>query len=214
MSEARSEILARIRAARITAPPQAPPVAPPQAPLSVSPQAPPGAPAPVGLVGLFCERVAHYDATVRRVATDSVAENLGSLIVAGSKVVAPRGFPQQWTAGLNALVVDGEELTKRDLDGFATVLSTCAVAVAETGTVILDGGVGQGRRALSLLPDHHVVVVKESQIVAGVDDAVGKLDPRKPLTWISGPSATADIELVRVRGVHGPRRLDVVVVGA
>ena len=99
------------------------------------------------------------------------------------------------------------------LDGVDTVLTGCALAIAETGTVVLDGGPRCGRRALTLVPDHHVCVVDAGQVVAGVPDAIAALAPRAPLTFVSGPSATSDIELERVEGVHGPRRLEVVVVG-
>ena len=157
---------------------------------------------------LFAERVADYRATVSWVES-SVADALLPLL--SGRVLVPSGFPGDW---LPAVPVVGDEpaLGVRALDDVDVVLTTCAVAIAETGTVILDGGAGQGRRALTLVPDHHVVVVRRDQVVAGVPDALRQLDPQRALTWISGPSATSDIELNRVEGVHGPRRLDVVIV--
>jgi len=92
------------------------------------------------------------------------------------------------------------------------VITGCAVAIAETGTIVLDAGEGQGRRALSLLPDYHLCVVGSDRIVGTIAEALERLEPRRPLTWISGPSATSDIELQRVEGVHGPRTLEVVIV--
>ena len=115
------------------------------------------------------------------------------------------------------LVVDDPPLSARQLDGVDAVLTGCALAIAETGTIVLDGGERSGRRALTLVPDHHVCVVEAASIVAGVPDAVDALAAAaaegRPITLVSGPSATSDIELDRVEGVHGPRLLDVLVVG-
>jgi L-lactate utilization protein LutC len=115
----------------------------------------------------------------------------------------------------NARVVDTSDLTPRRLDEVDSVISACALAVAETGTIILDGGSGQGRRLLTLVPDHHICVIRvPDQVVASVPQALEGVDPTRPQTWIAGPSATSDIELDRVEGVHGPRTLDVILVSA
>ena len=103
-------------------------------------------------------------------------------------------------------------MTVQDLDRCDGVISGCAVAIALTGTIILDGGTAQGRRALTLLPDYHLCVVRADQIAGTVAEALTRLDPSRPQTWISGPSATSDIELNRVEGVHGPRNLAVLIV--
>jgi L-lactate dehydrogenase complex protein LldG len=158
-----------------------------------------------GAVERFCERVAEYRATVHRTSDlrATVAE-----ICAGRRVGVPPGMPD---LGLD-VVVDDPPLGPRELDRLDAVLTGCALAIADTGTIVLDGGERSGRRALTLVPDHHVCVVEASKVVASVPEAVAALDPRRPLTFVSGPSATSDIELDRVEGVHGPRVLDVIVV--
>lgn len=162
-----------------------------------------------GLLELFVERVRDYRAIVHVVPAEevraTVAEALGE-----RRVVVPDGFPSEWLPS-SPVVRDEPPLSATDLDRLDGVVSTCAVAVAETGTIVLDGGLGQGRRALTLLPDYHLCVVTADQVVPSLSEAVAALDPHRPLTWISGPSATSDIELNRVEGVHGPRTLEVIV---
>jgi L-lactate dehydrogenase complex protein LldF len=164
----------------------------------------------------FCERVSDYRAQVFRVTPEAVGETVADVLgrATSSRVVVPADIPDEWLPHRDRFTVqhDYADLSAPELDGFHATVSGCALAIAETGTIVLDGGARQGRRALSLVPDHLVVIVFARQVVGGVPDAVAELDPRTPQTWISGPSATSDIELNRVEGVHGPRRLDVVVV--
>jgi L-lactate dehydrogenase complex protein LldG len=173
-------------------------------------------PAGTDVVELFAERVADYRATVHRCPAEDLAGVVGEALArrGARHLVVPAGVPEAWLAasiGLEPLP-DDPPLSKTELDAADGVITGCAVAVAETGTIVLDAGDGQGRRALSLLPDYHLCVVEASRIVGGVAEALERLDPRRPLTWISGPSATSDIELQRVEGVHGPRHLEVVIV--
>jgi L-lactate dehydrogenase complex protein LldG len=175
-----------------------------------------GGPAGQELLELLVERLVDYRAAVRRSSTALVAAAVvAALTERGARRVAvPDGI---LPAGLERLepgielVGDDPPLTPARLEELDGVLTGCAVAIAETGTIVLDGGPGQGRRALSLVPDYHLVVVTAAQVVATVPQAVARLDPTRPLTWISGPSATSDIELDRVEGVHGPRTLEVIV---
>jgi L-lactate dehydrogenase complex protein LldG len=157
----------------------------------------------------FFDRLAHYEATTHQVAEHDLDETVRGLL-GDRKIVTPAGIPDAWVA--NPLT-DDPPLDPRELDAADGVITTCAVAIAQTGTIILDGGAGMGRRALTLVPDYHLCVVEQNQIVSSVPEAINTIrDPTRPLTFISGPSATVDIEMVRVRGVHGPRRLEVIVV--
>ncbi|HEX6446495.1 MAG TPA: LUD domain-containing protein [Streptosporangiales bacterium] len=169
----------------------------------------------VDRLGRFAERVADYRATVHRVAPDALAGAVASALDrrAARRVVVPADLPADWLAATDAEAVrDHGALTATELDGMHGVVTGCAVGIAETGTIVLDAGDRQGRRALSLVPDYHLCVVFADQVVASVPEAVARLDPRRPLTWVSGPSATSDIELDRVEGVHGPRTLEVLLV--
>nr|WP_235529450.1 LUD domain-containing protein [Nocardioides sp. Soil774] len=167
----------------------------------------PRAPDRGDLVALFVERVEDYRAVVTRCAADEV-EQVVRDVVGAARVVVP---PSLGIAVDDA--VGDEGFTATELDGFAAVVTRARVGIAETGTIVLDHTPDQGRRAITLVPDLHVCVVDASQVVADVPDAIALLDPARPLTWISGPSATSDIELDRVEGVHGPRTLHVVLVG-
>jgi L-lactate dehydrogenase complex protein LldG len=168
------------------------------------------------IVALFAERAADYRAVVERVPADSVAAAVARALAGVSQFVVPDGLPAEWLAEVPAtknIVRDDPPLSARDLDRVFGVVTGCAAAIAETGTVILDHGPGQGRRALTLVPDFHLVVVVADQVAADLADAFARLDPARPHTLISGPSATSDIELIRVEGVHGPRNLHVLIAG-
>ena len=163
---------------------------------------------------LFAARVEEYGAAVIRPGPDDVAAQVTAALRQreARRVVVPAGFPVDWEPDAE-LLRDDPPLPTGELDTVDGVITSCAVAIAETGTVVLDHDAGQGRRALTLVPDYHLVIVRAEQVVALVPDGVAALDPARPQTWISGPSATSDIELLRVEGVHGPRTLDVLLVG-
>jgi L-lactate dehydrogenase complex protein LldG len=166
---------------------------------------------------LLAENLADYRAVVHRTSAAELPVRIAALLAGrGARtVVVPPELPGEWLAQAAGVerVEDSEELTPRDLDAVDSVVTGCAVAIAETGTIVLDGGPDQGRRRITLVPDHHVCVVRvPDQVVDSVPQALERLDPTRPLTWISGPSATSDIELDRVEGVHGPRTLEVVLV--
>nr|WP_237528373.1 MULTISPECIES: LUD domain-containing protein [unclassified Streptomyces] len=165
-------------------------------------------------VDLLAENLADYRAIVHRCTEDEVAGLLMRLYAErGSRtVLVPPELPPHWPAAVGPVRIhDRAVSTPHELDRVDSVLTGCAVAIAETGTIVLDGSPDQGRRRITLVPDHHVCVVRvPGQVVASVPQALERLDPARPLTWISGPSATSDIELDRVEGVHGPRTLEVV----
>ncbi|MGW1988736.1 LutC/YkgG family protein [Embleya sp. NPDC001921] len=195
-----------------------------------------------GVLELFVEHLRDYRAIVHEVAESGLADAVAGAVErrGAHRVVTPAGLPTAWTAGLAAgvCVPDGwtygpigelsddptnnrplppsrshaPHLTTAELDAADGVLTASAVAIAETGTIVLDAGPGQGRRALTLVPDWHLCVVRARDVVASVPQALERLTPGRPLTWISGPSATSDIELDRVEGVHGPRTLEVLIV--
>jgi L-lactate dehydrogenase complex protein LldG len=200
MSDARSEVLARIRAAL--------------GPDRTEPDVPRdyrrgNALARESAVELLSERLRDYRATVHQCTETELASTVRSVLADAGRIVVPPGLPPTW-APETATVDNG--LSASELDGYDTVVTGCAAACAETGTIVLDAGPDQGRRAITLVPDRHVCIVRAEQVVATVPELLERLDPCRPLTLVSGPSATSDIELRRVEGVHGPRTLDVVLV--
>jgi L-lactate dehydrogenase complex protein LldG len=214
---AREAILARIRQALAAAPP---PLAVTSGPAvtSIPRRYATRAPAGTDVVALFAERAGEYRATVQRVAAGDLPAAVAAALRGRSvgSVAVPDGLPAGWLTGLDrdvAVTVDAPPLSLRQLDGTDAVLTGAALAIAETGTVILDAGPDQGRRALSLLVDFHVCVLGVGQIVGTVVEAVARVPADRPQTWISGPSATSDIELNRVEGVHGPRNLHILITG-
>jgi L-lactate dehydrogenase complex protein LldG len=192
---ARDEILARMRSALKDA------SAPPAVPREYRRALEPG----TDIVAMLIDRLVDYKANVHH-----GAAAIEDALAGARRVAVPADLPAEWRLGSAAFVED-RGLTTAELDGVDAVLTGCAAAVAVSGTIMLDAGAAQGRRALTLVPDHHVVVVRRDQITGHLAEALPRLDPTAPQTWISGPSATSDIELQRVEGVHGPRRLDVVI---
>lgn len=194
---AREAILSRLRSALADAPPET--VVPRDYGTAL--------PAGTDLVALFTDRLRDYRAYVH--------DALPAALAGVGRLLVPADVPREWLAGFAGEVVVDEALALSTVDTVDAVLTGCAVAVAETGTIVLDAGAAQGRRAATLVPDRHIVVVRADQIVGRVPEAVRRLAAAgaatRPQTWISGPSATSDIELNRVEGVHGPRRLDVVI---
>ncbi len=168
------------------------------------------------IIAQFIERVGEYKATVLATTAADLPQAIAAAVSRQGvqRLVAPVDLPAAWAPDGMILLRDEPPLAREVLDTCDGVLTGCALGIAQTGTIVLDAGVGQGRRALSLIPDYHLCVVRAEQIVGIVPEAIAALAPRcrQPLTFISGPSATSDIELSRVEGVHGPRTLEVLVV--
>lgn len=173
-------------------------------------------------VQLFSERVREYKAEVELIKKDTISRKIREICDKENihKLVTPDGLDEKWLTEIESfvtLLTDSPQLSKDELNDSDAVITGCYTGVAQTGTIVLDSGPGQGRRVLTLLPDFHICVIDESQIVEIFPEAIQQLDEvvkssGRPITMISGPSATSDIELDRVEGVHGPRKLHVIVV--
>ena len=210
---ARDEVLARIRAALA------------RSPVGGAPggdQVPRGYRSSAGLdtgalISLLTERLHDYGTAVRRCPPSGVPAAVREALAerGARQVVVPAGLelPGLDGPGLGVTLLAEDGLSPGALDAADGVVTTAALAIADTGTIILDGGPGQGRRALSLVPDYHLCLLQAGHIVGIVPEAMARLPPGRPCTWISGPSATSDIELDRVQGVHGPRTLEVILIG-
>jgi L-lactate dehydrogenase complex protein LldG len=212
---AREEVLARIAAAHRAAPPPDLPYE--EIPRDYRTTSDFSAEA---LRELLIDRLVDYRALVRQCSVDDLAGTIATALNDRGiqAIVAPSGLDSSWTKDLSPEVLTegvapDDQLSVAQLETAEGVITGCAVAIAETGTLILDGSPGQGRRVLTLIPDYHLCVVFADQVVADVPEALARLEATRPLTMISGPSATSDIELNRVEGVHGPRTLEVIIVG-
>jgi L-lactate dehydrogenase complex protein LldG len=168
-------------------------------------------------IELFIDRLVDYDTEVIQVGSDAEIAGAVAQALANAQVtylLAPSAFPREWLPeGIHVTFDEG--LSHEALNREKTVITTCEAAVASTGTIVLVHGGSQGRRVITLLPDHHICIVRRNQVYGVLPEALDaiKSDAAKPITTISGPSATSDIEMVRIRGVHGPRSLTVVLVG-
>jgi len=166
------------------------------------------------VVSLLIDRLVDYDSEVVRVTSTGVAEAIATLLAKSNetRLIVPAGLPPEWLPTGLELLRDNPPLANETIETAHAVLTGCEIAVASTGTLILRHGPAQGRRVLSLLPDHHICLVREDQIVETIPEAFARIADATTdaLTTISGPSATSDIEMTRIRGVHGPRRLSVI----
>ena len=167
------------------------------------------------LIDLLIDRLQDYGARVLRITPDAVPQSINRLVEArgASRMVMPPGIPRAW-APQSVCFTEDTALSPAELNTFDGVLTTATLAIAQTGTIVLQNAPGQGRRALSLVPDYYLCLLRTDQIVETVPEAFAQLAPTAtlPTTFISGPSATADIEMTRIKGVHGPRTLDVLLI--
>ena len=211
MTAAREEIIGRVRAALADVPAD-----------DVTPvdwaYGRPSSTGDLGLVDRFAERVADYKAVVERVNSAHLSDHVNALLENLDGPVIADAVVRDLLSGVDPVWLSDDDLSPTELDAASAVITTVAVGIANTGTIVLDHGAGQGRRAVSLVPDVHLCLIRTDQIVSDVPEAVARLIEQgsaiRPQTWISGPSATSDIELDRVEGVHGPRTLHVIIVEA
>ncbi|MCI1675081.1 MAG: LUD domain-containing protein [Ancrocorticia sp.] len=208
-TDARTEILQRIRAAG--------PIVAPEIPRNYRVASDDSPEARQAIVDQMEQALLDYSATVTRCTADGIPDAINAALSDAASVVVPAGLPEPWqqAAGRGRTVrVDDPPLTKDELDHTDATVAASRVAIAPSGTIVLDGEPDQGRRAITLVPDTLVVILRAEDIKGTVPEAVAVLSqhPQRPTTWIAGPSATSDIELVRVNGVHGPRILRVIIV--
>jgi len=210
-SESRDVILARIRSSIQSPPSGGLPTEPIERNYQIA-----GSRTPDERIALFAERLREYDASVTFTDPAALRDSIGHILAESQTKpwIVADGFHADWLAAPPTLRWEAEA-TIDDLNDCAGILTTCTVGIAITGTIILQHGSGEGTRRTTLLPDRHLCVIRASQVVETVPEAFARLasDATHPITFVSGPSATADIEMTRIRGVHGPRQLDVILVG-
>lgn len=211
MSDAKAEILGRIRASLWDSPQPAEPIRNYRRESDKSIEE---------ITEILIDRLVDYKANVYQETEETIAGRIAELLGKSARYVVPAGLKSQWlpedTAARSRMVDSGNAnkpgaLSVRELDAVDAVVTSSTVSCAETGTIALNSTDQEGRRAISLVPDHHICVVPVDTIVELIPETVSRLDFSRPVTWISGPSATSDIELIRVEGVHGPRTLDVII---
>lgn len=212
MSDAKTEILARLRSALDHTPP---------APAVLRSYRRTSRRQPAEVVEMLVDRLVDYKASVFRETADTVANRIAELLGEHATFVVPEGIEPAWLPGgdhRKVIVESNDErtgmiLNSDELNAVTAVVTASTVSCAETGTIFLSTRVDEGRRMITLVPDHHICIVPLETVVELIPEAFERVEPTAPITMISGPSATSDIELERVEGVHGPRRLDVIVLG-